>query len=319
MSIKSRLKAPLDSGNRLIKSVFRSAYRVYLAAADSRPAFLIKYRPYMNDKTYLKRLYMKNFGRELNLSEPVTFNEKNNWRKLYDRRPEYTGMVDKFEFKKFAAEKCGSGHTFRLLGSWDDPKDIDISLLPEQFVLKANHAGGVIVCRDKSEFDPDKAKKELRRILKTNYFAISREWPYKNVKRKVICEEYMGENLTDYKNYCFGGKLQYTFVWKNESRKDGRKPQPYFCGAYDRNWKKTDLEIGYPTLDENTERPDRYDEMVEIAEKLSKDIPFVRVDCYIVDHHVYAGEMTFFPWGGFMKFKDEKWDLKLGELERLPE
>lgn len=128
----------------------------------------------------------------------------------------------------------------------------------------------------------------------------------------------MGENLTDYKNYCFNGKLQYTFVWENESRSDGRKPEAYFCGAYDRQWQKSGIEIDYPTRDKLVEKPTCYDELLEIVEKLSSGIPFVRVDCYIVNGHVYVGEMTFFPWGGFMKFKDEAWDRALGDLEVLP-
>lgn len=174
------------------------------------------------------------------------------------------------------------------------------------------------MCRDKETFDKEKAIKELRHDLKINYFIRSREWPYKNVQRKIICEQYMGENLTDYKNYCFNGKLQYTFVWENESRKDGRKPQAYFTGAYDRNWEKSEIEIDYPTRDVLVEKPACYDEMVRIAEAMSAGIPFVRVDCYIINGRVYVGEMTFFPWGGFMKFKDEKWNQMLGDLEILP-
>lgn len=186
-------------------------------------------------------------------------------------------------------------------------------------MLKVNHAGGVIVCRDKGRFDKKGAIKELREALKADYFYGSREWPYKNVKRKVICEAYMGENLTDYKNYCFNGKLQYTFVWENESRSDGRKPTAYFCGAYDRQWQKSGIDIDYPTHDKLVGKPDCYEELVEIAEKMSAGIPFVRVDCYIINNQVYVGEMTFFPWGGFMKFKDEAWNRALGDLEELPD
>ena len=152
-----------------------------------------------------------------------------------------------------------------------------------------------------------------------DYFPMSREWPYKNVERKIICEQYMGENLTDYKNYCFNGKMLYSFVWKNESRADGRKPEAFFCGAYDREWKKTGIDIDYPSRTDVIDKPDCYDEMVVIAEKMSAGIPFVRVDCYIINNHVYVGEMTFFPWGGFQKFKDEYWNDYLGQLEKLPQ
>ncbi len=278
------------------------------------------YRVWMSDKRYIKRVYKKRFGVEPNLEQPQNFNEKNNWRKLHDRKPIYTSMVDKYLIKDIIKERVGEEKTFRILGVWDKPKDIDFDALPDKFVLKTNHAGGVIVCRDKVAFDKKLAVKELKRILRINYYRASREWPYKNVKRKVIAEEYMGEDLIDFKNYCFNGELKYTLVWKNKSREDGRKPQAYFCGSYDRNWEKTDMEIGYPSLpDEITEKPECYDELVSVCEKMSAGIPFVRVDCYIINGHVYVGEMTFFPWGGFMKFKDEKWNQYLGELEKLPE
>lgn len=279
---------------------------------------LLRFKAYLDDRNYITKFYQKRFGCLPDLEHPVNFNEKNNWRKLNDRRDIYTQMVDKYGIKSVVAEWVGEEYTFPLLGVWDRPEDIDFSKLPDQFVLKVNHAGGVIVCRGKATFDKDLAVKELKKNLKINYFIKSREWPYKNVQRKIICEQYMGENLTDYKNYCFNGKLHYTFVWENQSREDGRKPQAYFCGAYDRNWEKSGIEIDYPTRDVLVEKPECYEEMVRIAEAMSADIPFVRVDCYIINGHVYVGEMTFFPWGGFMKFKDEKWNQMLGELEILP-
>ena len=287
-----------------------------------RAEYLVKLRDRivrMPDKEYIDRLYYAKFGSHIDWNDSKNFNEKNNWRKLYDRRPIYTDMVDKYKVKGIIAERAGKEHTFPLLGVWDTPEEIDFTTLPEQFVLKPNHSGGVIVCRDKSCFNQSVAIKELRREYQREFYRYSREWPYKNVERKIIAEQYMGENLTDYKNYCFNGKLQYTFVWQNESRADGRKPQAYFCGAYDRKWEKSGIRIGYPSRDLQIEKPACYDELIRVAEAMSKGIPFVRVDCYIIDEHVYIGEMTFFPWGGFMKFEDEKWDQLLGDLEVLPE
>ena len=272
----------------------------------------------IEDEVYIKALFEAKFGTPLDLENPKTFNEKNNWRKLHDRRPIYTEMVDKYRIKDIIAERVGPEHTFPLLGVWDSPEEVDFSALPDQFVLKVNHAGGVIVCRDKMTFDRESAIGELTRQLQEDYFLLSREWPYKNVRRKVICEQYMGENLTDYKNYCFNGKLQYTFVWENESREDGRKPDAYFCGAYDREWEKSEIVIGYPTWDKEIVQPECYHEMVRIVEAMSAGIPFVRVDCYIIDNFVYVGELTFFPWGGFMRFEDPKWNCLLGEMEELP-
>ena len=270
------------------------------------------------DELYLHFYWpTKQMGYKLNLDHPKTFNEKNNWRKLHDRRDIYTQMVDKYRAKEFIAERCGEGHTARLLGVWDDPADIDFDALPEQFVLKPNHAGGIIVCRDKSNFDKKKAVKELKKALKVNYYLASREWPYKNVPRKVIAEEYLGENCTDYKCYCFNGEVMYTFVNENESRADGRKPTDFFCGAYDRTWRKCEFKKAMPSREKVYPQPKHYLQMVEIAEKLAKDTPFMRVDCYLIDDLVLVGELTLFPDGGFTHLYDD-WDEKLGELEILP-
>lgn len=286
---------------------------------QTKVGIAIRYRFYMEDSEYLKQKYKKKFSIKLNLDNPITFNEKNNWRKLYDRNPIYTDMVDKFKLKSLVKERCGDGYVIPLLGVWEHPNDIDFDNLPNKFVLKCNHAGGIIVCRDKESFDRKSSSKELKRILHTDYFIMSREWPYKNVQRKIIAEQYMGDNLTDYKIYCFNGQPRYTLVWKNVSREDGRKPQPYFCGAFDLNWVKTDMELDYPALQECiTEKPDCFETMIELSKKLSKGIPFVRVDFYVIDKHPFIGEMTFFPWGGFQKFKDERWNIELGNAIQLP-
>lgn len=309
----------LGSKSKPLAYAGQKARALYLWLVATPPVWYIRYKGYLGDQEYIRQTYQKRFGYPLNLDDPKTFNEKNNWRKLYDRKEIYTKIVDKYQFKEYVAERMGEGYTFPLIDVWDRPEEIDFSKLPEKFVLKANHAGGVIVCRGKKTFDIKKAVSELKQGLTTNYFLGSREWPYKHVPRKIIAEQYMGENLTDFKNYCFNGKLQYTFVWENQSREDGRKPRPYFCGAYDRNWERSEIEINYPSRETLVEKPACYDEMVRVAESLSKDIPFVRVDCYIINNRVYAGEMTFFPWGGFMRFKDQKWDRMLGDLEILPE
>lgn len=316
MDIKASLKNAMGKETVFAWSVLRPCYFAFIR---SKLVFFFRFKTYLDDEKYIRWLYKKRFGIEADLSNPKNFNEKNNWRKLHDRRDIYTEMVDKYRIKDIVLQRCGVEHTFPLLGVWDTPQDIDFEKLPDKFVLKVNHAGGVIVCRDKKIFDKKAAIRELTRTQKDNYYARSRECPYKNVERKIIAEQYMGENLTDYKNYCFGGKLKYTLVWKNTSRKDGRKPLASFCGSYDTDWVKTDMEVAYPSIDETIKKPDCYDQMREIVEKMSQDIPFVRVDCYIIDDIVYVGEMTFFPWGGFMKFKNEKWNWKFGELEVLPE
>ncbi len=315
---KRRIKERfLGANNTIVKTIGKRLYSIFLCVVNSRINAIIRYKPFMSDRKYIEKVYKKRFGVMPDLDNPKNFNEKNNWRKLYDRQSIYTSMADKYKIKEVVRERCGVEYTFPLLGVWDKPKKIDFHPLPEKFVLKANHAGGVIVCRDKSKFDTKRAIKELSHVQKSNYYWGSREWPYKDIERKIIAESYMGENLTDYKNYCFNGKLMYTFVWSNHSREDGRKPMAYFCGAYNRDWEKTEIEIDYPTIDEQYEKPECYDEMVNIAEKMAKGIPFVRVDCYCINGKPYIGEMTFFPWSGFMKFRDEKWNNSFGELEDL--
>lgn len=318
MGLKTIFKNTFIYSKKPLISYFgRIIMKSYIALMQSPPIAYLITKPYMSDKDYIVKMYEKKFGVRPNLECPTNFNEKNNWRKLYDRNPLYTSMVDKVEIKKIIKDRIGEKYTFRLIGNWERPEDIDVLTLPNKFVLKSNHAGGVIVCRDKNNFDKKKAVKELNKILKTDYSLYGREWPYKNVKRKVLCEEYMGEDLTDFKNYCFNGKLAYTFVWENESRVDGRKPEAYFCGAYDKEWKKSGIDIDYPSKNKIVEKPENYDEMVRVCETMSEGIPFVRVDCYIINNEIYVGEMTFFPWGGFMKFKDEKWNKALGEMEVL--
>lgn len=314
LSMNRLTKYLISSKNPAIRSV-----RLFLTRI---PAFqwivsTIVYRRFMPDYEYIKVKYKEVFGVYPNLENPQTFNEKNCWRKLYDRNDYYTLLVDKYEIKKIIIEKLGEEYTFKLLGAWDKPEDIDFTTLPEQFVLKVNHAGGIIVCRDKQHFNQKAAIAELRRQLKRDFYVISREWPYKNVKRKIIAEEYKGENLIDYKNYCFNGQLKYTLVWQNRSNTEGKKPTAYYTGSYDRDWNRTDMELDYPSENILVEKPACYDEMIKIAETMSQGLAFVRVDCYIIDEHPYIGEMTFFPWGGFQKFKDEKWNIKLGAMENL--
>lgn len=319
MSFQSKKNELLEKAKRK-KSILSSIFLfIYDALRHSKLIEFFRCKPWMDDKRYIELKYKKIFGVKPNLENPRSFNEKNNWRKLYDRKDVYTQMVDKYAIKEIIKERVGSEYTFPLLGAWKKVSDIDIDSLPDSFVLKVNHSGGVIVCREKKTFDFKKAFKELEGDLRMDYFPISREWPYKNVNRRVICEKYMGDNLIDYKNYCFNGKVKYTCVWKNVSKEDGRKPDPFFCGAYSTNWSKTGMALKYPSLDETVEKPVCYAEMVRIAEIMSEGIPFVRVDCYIIKGKPYIVEMTFFPYGGFLKFEGEYWNYLLGETECLPD
>ena len=158
------------------------------------------------DKIYIKKLYKERTGKTLNLKNPQTFNEKQNWLKLYDRRPEYTMMVDKYKVREYVKEKIGEEYLVPLLGVWDSPDEIDFDSLPNEFVLKCNHDNGVIICRDKSTLDIDAVKRNLADRLKRDYYKKLREWPYKNVDRKIICEKFM-------ENYANNKPLEYKFFW----------------------------------------------------------------------------------------------------------
>lgn len=295
----------------------------YNFANDSRMRFLYldKLGFYNNwsDEKYLIYKFECLMRYELNLENPITFNEKLQWLKLYDRNPEYTTMVDKFAVKEYVASKIGEQYLIPTLGVWDSFDNIDFTNLPNQFVLKCTHdSGGIVICRDKSTFDRQSAKKKLSDSLKTNFFWCSREWPYKNVKPRIIAEKYIKDNkqgeLKDYKLMCFNGKVECSFVCEDRYKDTGLK-----VTFYDADWNVMPFERHYPRNSVLCERPKKYDLMVELAEKLSENIPFVRVDFYEVQGKVYFGEMTFYPGAGFEEFNPPEWDKKLGDWLVLPD
>ena len=172
---------------------------------------------HLDDETYLKRLFRARMGKELNLNNPQTFNEKLQWLKLYDRKPIYTTMVDKYAAKKYVADIIGEEYVIPTLGVWDKFEDIDFEALPDQFVLKCTHdSGGLVVCRSKSSLDKFKVKRMIERALATDYYLTGREWPYKNVPRKIIAEKYMEDNetqeLRDYKFFCFNHEPKFLYI-----------------------------------------------------------------------------------------------------------
>lgn len=277
---------------------------------------------WMPDKYYLKLLYFSKMKKKLNLDNPKTFNEKLQWLKLYDRNPLYTKLVDKYEVRKYIAEKIGEEYLIPLIGVWDKFDDIDFSELPNQFVLKCTHdSGGIVICKDKSNFDIEKARKKLNMRLKRNYYYRGREWPYKNVKPRIICEKYMmdesGTSLTDYKFYCFLGEPKYCQVIRDRNTNET-------IDFYDLNWNLMDFtglhvpNNPYPHAKVKYKKPEQYEKMIEIAKKLSKDFPFVRVDLYLIQNKIYFGELTFYPLSGFGVFDPPEWNIKMGELIKLP-
>lgn len=275
----------------------------------------------MSDEPYLKLVYLMSFGRKLNLKNPKRLSEKLQWLKLYDRNPFYTKCVDKFEAKKVVAERLGTDeNVVPLLGIWDTFEDINFDKLPQQFVLKTTHdSGGIVVVKDKATFDKETAKAKLERSLNHDFFKGGREWPYKNVKRRIIAEKYIDtlgkEDSVEYKITCMNGQVKFVTFCKGPAHQDlSVRTNDHF----DREFNRLNWYAYYKNSGINFEKPKTWDKMIEIAEKLAKDIPYVRVDVYDVDGHIYFGEMTFFTWAGFIKFNPDEWDEKLGEMLELP-
>lgn len=258
-------------------------------------------------------------GRRLNLQNPQTFSEKLQWLKLYDRRPEYTTMVDKYAVKKYVSDKIGEQYIIPTLGVWESFDEIDFSKLPNQFVLKCTHdSGGLVICKNKNTFDIQDAKAKIEKSLKNNYYYSSREWPYKKVKPRIIAEEYMEDTQTselrDYKFFCFNGKVKMLFIASDRQSKNEETKFDFF----DIDFKHIDVRNGHPNASVPPEKPSQFELMKTLAEKLSVDIPQVRVDFYEVDGRVYFGEITFFHWGGFVPFEPSKWDKTFGDWIELP-
>lgn len=272
---------------------------------------------WMSDEAYLKLVYRWRTGKKLNLENPVTFNEKLQWLKLYDRKPEYTMMADKYAVRKYIADTIGEEYLIPLLGVWEDPDEIDFDALPDQFVLKCNHnsATGLCICKDKSKLDIEKVKKELRKGLKENYFWGGREWQYKDIPRKIICEKYMddgsGDALQDYKFFCFNGVPKLMYVTKEASTDPG-------VDFFDMDFNFIPLKMGWPNFCERTEKPKNFALMKEISAQLSKNIPILRVDFFEINGILYVGELTFFHSSGFDPITPNEYDIWMGNEIILP-
>lgn len=278
---------------------------------------------FLSDKTYTKLVWRAHKGYPLNLDNPHTFNEKLQWLKLYYHKPEYITMVDKYKAKKYVAERIGSEHVIPLLGVWKKAEDIDFDKLPRQFVLKCNHTSGIglIICKDKSTLDKSKTIQELNRGLHDNYFLRNREWPYKDVERVIIAEEYKedesGYELKDYKMYCFGGEPKFCQVDFGKSKGDDRTD--FYRNIYDMNWQLMDIQYSHPNApDTSIPKPSQWEQMKEFARKLSNGEPFARIDFYNIGDLVLFSEITFYPIGATGWFKPNEWDTTFGKLIKLP-
>lgn len=259
-------------------------------------------------------------GQRLNLENPKTFNEKLQWLKLYDRNPEYIRMVDKCAVKEYVAGKIGEEYIIPTLGVWDRFDEIDFESLPDQFVLKCTHdSGSTVICKSKAEFDYKAARKKMNKLLKRNYFWTGREWPYKNVKPRILAEAYIedtssGHGLRDYKIFVFDGKAEFFYVTSDRGLESDTR-----IDLYDLEMNKLPCKWGYECSDYAFIPPDGFNDMIRLAERLGEGIPQVRIDMYNIEGQIFFGEMTFFPWAGMMPFDPEEWDMRFGQLIRLPE
>ena len=276
-------------------------------------------RKYENPEKSLKKIFLSRMGQELNLDNPKTFNEKLQWIKLYYHDPLYTELVDKLLVKDYISKMIGDKYVIRTLGVWSSFEDIDINKLPNQFVLKCTHdSGGIYICKNKSNIDIKKAKSILSNSLKRNYYYLGFEWPYKNVIPRIIAEEYKEDNITkdlrDYKFFCFNGKVKALFVATDRQNANEEVKFDFF----DENYNHLPIKQGHENALIPPEKPSKFEEMKMLAEKLSINIPHVRIDFYEANNQVYFGEMTFFSYSGWTKFEPYEWDYKFGEWLILP-
>lgn len=291
------------SNKRLSYSIFRRIARTRLLH-------------WMPDDQYLKLAYFFSMGEKLDLTNPKTFNEKLQWLKINDRKPIYTTMADKYRAKAFVDKKIGEGYTVPVYATWDSADDIEISALPDQFVLKTNHDNAsVFICTDKSKFDLEKVKRSLAKSLKNNFYYQYREWPYKNIKPLVFAEKYldMGDALIDYKVMCFMGEPRYIQL-------NYVSPSRHFQDFYSPDWTLLDInQSAYVNSSKQQgEAPSQLTEMLELSRKLAKDTYFLRVDWFIAEGKLYSGELTFFDGAGLTPYDDPQVDVDMGHMIEIP-
>lgn len=273
--------------------------------------------PLIPDKLYIQIRYFFYFKKFCNLSQPETFNEKIQWLKLYNRKPIYTVMVDKYAVKEYVANLIGEEHIIPTIGVWDSFDEIDFNKLPPQFVLKCTHdSGSMALCKDKSVFDIPKARKMLQKSLKTNYYLRAREWPYLNVPHRIIAEKYMEDEsgeLKDYKFFCFDGEVKALYIATERNSKTETK-----FDFFDTDFNHLPFTQTHPNSDKIIEKPKCFEQMKHLASILSRGIPHVRVDFYEVNEKVYFGELTFSHMSGCHRFEPSEWDKHFGDWITLP-
>ncbi len=288
----------------------RIKFKIYEAAARGKIPF--------PDRAFQKWDYKIHTGRKLNLRHPVTYQDKLQWMKYYYRNPILTKLVDKYGAREWVANKIGEEYLVPIYGIYNSWDEIDFSELPDTFVLKCTHdSGSVVICRDKKAFDFDSAKKKIEDGLARNQFYISREWPYKNVKPRIICEKFLKDDQNpdppDYKFLCFDGHMKMMYV--NTERRTGVTRTNYYTPEFER----VNIEIKpFPNNPKPDYKPAEFEKMIELAEILSKGFPFIRVDFNLINHKIYFGEMTCYDCGGRWLMEPDEYNYTFGEWITLP-
>jgi hypothetical protein len=269
------------------------------------------------DKLYLKMIFPCWVGQKLNLKNPKTYSEKLQWLKLYDRKPEYSKYVDKYAVRTYISETIGEQYLIPLIGVYDSVEEIDWDSLPNKFVLKCTHGSGSnIICSDKNKLELQASKIKLNKWMKKNWFWFAREWPYKDLKPRIICEKYLadesGVELKDYKIFCFSGEPK--IIQVDYNRFFGHKRN-----MYDTEWNYIPVSHNHLTdAEAKIKKPAKIETMLELARVLAKDYPHVRVDFYSINDKIYFGELTFYPGAGFGKFEPKEFGIKMGSWIKLP-
>lgn len=287
-----------------------------------RNDLIVRIARLLPDKAYLSLKYYKSFGRWPNWKNPQTYSEKLQWLKLYDRKPVYTTLVDKYAVKKYVADIIGEEYVIPTLGVWNKPEEIEWEKLPNQFVLKTTHGGGnegVVICRDKATFDKEKAIRLLNESLKTDLYTVWREWPYKNVPKRIIAEKYIEprpdtKDLADYKFFCFDGEVKGLFVATERQNPNEEVKFDFF----DADFNHLPFRQGHDHAKVAPKKPENFELMKKVAVQLSKGIPHVRADLYDLGNKVLFGELTLYHFSGMVPFEPEEWDKHFGDMMILP-
>ena len=270
-------------------------------------------RRFLPDKTYIHWQYQQYFGKPLDLENPRTFNEKIQWIKLNWRVNLLTQCADKYEVRKFVESRIGPKTLKLLYGVYRRPEEILPHALPEKFMLKANHGCGQnIPCRSQAEFDWNLARRQLKHFLKHNLYPHGREWAYKHIAPRIICEEYLdGTPLMDYNILCFDGVPRFVEVIAD------RLGEPR-VNMFDLEWNLLDRKYATPALGEQITRPAEFDHLLQDAVRLAQGFPFVRVDFFHDGRRFYFGELSFYPNNGLTLFNPDSFDEYLGSFLQLP-